>query len=374
VIAPGYLAFARVLRHAGLPVGTGRVLDGLRALAAVGVERRDAVYWALHAVFVTRRAEHDLFDQAFAAFFHVASPLEDLAFLLPKVETDAPGLARRIAEALGTPAPAPRAAPTRVEVDAVLSWSDRELLGTRDFEQMSTDELRRARAVIARLVLPVAEVVTRRHRPSARGRVDLRATLRGAARGELVLRRRTRRSRPPPIVCLCDISGSMGRYSRVLLHFLHALTTDRQRVHSFVFGTRLTNITRHLRHKDVDVALARVAGAAQDWEGGTRIGACLGEFNRRWSRRVLGQGAAVLLVTDGLDRDVGAGLAAEAERLAKSCRRLIWLNPLLSWAGFEPRAAGVRALLPWVDEMRPVHNLDSLEDLAAALARPPAPA
>src|SRR5262249_7013144 len=216
------------------------------------------------------------------------------------------------------------------------------------------------RAAIERLSLPLAEVPTRRFRPAPRGRVDLRATLRASVRGDLSLRWRTRRVRPPPIVCLCDISGSMGRYARVLLHFLHALTNDRHRVHSFVFGTRLTNVTRHLRHKDVDVALARVAGAATDWDGGTRIGACLGEFNRRWSRRVLGQGAVVLLVTDGLDRDVGAGLAAEAERLAKSCRRLVWLNPLLRWAGFEPRALGVRALLPWVHEMRPVHNLESL--------------
>jgi uncharacterized protein with von Willebrand factor type A (vWA) domain len=367
----GFVQFARVLRAAGLPVGTGRVLDGLRALATVGVARRDAAYWALHAVFVSRREQHDVFDQAFAAFFHVASPLEDLAFLLPKFEADVAPLAQRIAEAMGAPAPpAPKGEATKVEIDAVMTWSDREILGKRDFEHMSADELRRARAVIARLVLPVADVATRRFRAAPRGRVDLRATMRASVRGDLALRWRRRRLRPPPIVCLCDISGSMGRYSRVLLHFMHALTSDRHRVHSFVFGTRLTNVTRHLRQKDVDVALARVAGAANDWEGGTRIGRCLGEFNRSWSRRVLGQGAVVLLVTDGLDRDVGAGLAAEAERLSKSCRRLIWLNPLLRWDGFEPRAFGVRALLPWVDEMRPVHNLESLEDLAEALSAP----
>jgi hypothetical protein len=235
---------------------------------------------------------------------------------------------------------------------------------------MSAEELRQARRLIARLSLPLEDVATRRYQPALRGRVDLRATLRASLRGggDITLRWRRRRVRPPPLVCLCDISGSMGRYTRVLLHFLHAVTNDRHRVFSFVFGTRLTNITRHLRHRDVDVALAKVAAAAPDWEGGTRIGACLREFNRRWSRRVLGQGAVVLLVTDGLDRDAGAGLGPEVERLSKSCRRLVWLNPLLRWPGFEPRARGIQAILPFVDELRPVHNLESLEDLAAALA------
>jgi uncharacterized protein with von Willebrand factor type A (vWA) domain len=166
---------------------------------------------------------------------------------------------------------------------------------------------------------------------------------------------------------LCDISGSMSRYSRMFLHFMHAITNDRDRVSTFVFGTRLTNITRHLRQKDVDVALAKVADAVEDWSGGTRIGLSLADFNINWSRRVLGQGAVVILISDGLDRDAGEGLPKEIERLHKSCRRLIWLNPLLRYEGFEPKSRGVRAMLPHVDDFRTVHNLNSLEDLAAAL-------
>ena len=167
---------------------------------------------------------------------------------------------------------------------------------------------------------------------------------------------------------LADISGSMDRYSRMLVHFMHAITNDRDRVHSFVFGTRLTNITRQLRYRDVDIALAKVGDLVEDWSGGTRIGHCLDDFNRNWSRRVLGQGAIVLLITDGLDRDAGEGLDAAMERLQKSCRRLIWLNPLMRYDGYAPSATGARAIVKHVDDFRTVHNLASLEDLGAALA------
>ena len=175
----------------------------------------------------------------------------------------------------------------------------------------------------------------------------------------------------PPLVVLCDISGSMHRYTRMFLHFIHALTNDTnaaQHVEVFLFGTRLTHITRQLRHKDVDAALARVASAAPDWSGGTRIGASLREFNQRWSRRVLGQGAVVLLLTDGLDRDDIGVLAASAERLRKSCRQLIWLNPLLRFDAFAPRAAGIQALLPHASKFVPAHNLQSIKSLAIALS------
>jgi uncharacterized protein with von Willebrand factor type A (vWA) domain len=175
----------------------------------------------------------------------------------------------------------------------------------------------------------------------------------------------------PPLVVLADISGSMSQYSRIFLHFLHALTDKRKRVHTFLFGTRLTNVTRALRNKDPDEALDDVAGQVVDWEGGTRIGATLHEFNRQWGRRVLGQGAVVLLITDGLERAADElemeQLAKEMERLQKSCRRLIWLNPLLRFDGFEPRAAGVKTMLPFVDDFRTVHSLNSLADICSAL-------
>jgi hypothetical protein len=218
------------------------------------------------------------------------------------------------------------------------------------------------------------DVPTRRFRPAPRGpRVDMRATLRASLRyaGAMIpLKSRRAVRRHPPLVVLCDVSGSMSRYSRMFLHFLHAITNDRDRVHTFLFGTRLTNVTRQLRHRDVDVALGRVGELVRDWSGGTRIGACVGEFNRLWSRRVLGQGAVALFISDGLDRDLGQGLDKEMERLRKSCRRLIWLNPLLRWEGFEPKSFGIKAILPHVDEFRPVHNLQSLTELASALSRP----
>jgi uncharacterized protein with von Willebrand factor type A (vWA) domain len=230
---------------------------------------------------------------------------------------------------------------------------------------------------VARIEVGARPVRTRRYVPDPHGRrVDLARTMRDSLRtlGDLApLRFRARLLRPPPLVVLCDISGSMGRYSEMLLHFLHALIAARQRVRAFLFATRLTDVTRTLRHRDVDEALRRCGREVRDWAGGTRLRQCLEAFNRTWARRVLGQGAIVLLVTDGLDRDPEEGLADEAARLRRSCRRLVWLNPLLRYEGFQPLARGVRALLPHVDEHRAVHNLESLESLAHALSAPRRP-
>lgn len=187
------------------------------------------------------------------------------------------------------------------------------------------------------------------------------------------LSRTSRAVRTPPLVVLCDISGSMARYAQILLHFLHAVANDRDRVSVFLFGTRLSNVTRQLRHRDAEVAFQLVSHIVPDWSGGTRIGEALGEFNRRWSRRVLAQGAVVLLVTDGLDRAGAEGLSEEMARLRRSCRRLIWLNPLLRWEGFQPKSQGIRAMLPYVDEFRTVHNLQSLRTLVDLLSRPAPP-
>ena len=186
----------------------------------------------------------------------------------------------------------------------------------------------------------------------------------------LVPQHRSRVWRQPPLVVLCDISGSMHRYTRMFLYFLHGIARERERLHVLLFGTRLTNITRQLKHRDVDVAVNQVAASVQDWAGGTRIGPCLHEFNQRWSRRLLGQNAVVLLISDGLDRDNAAELSQQMDRLHKSCRELIWLNPLLRFEGFEARPAGIRAMLPHVDRFLPVHNLESLHDLAAVLSGP----
>lgn len=378
------LHFARTLRAAGLPVGIGKVLDAIRAVEVVGLSRRDDFYWALHAVFVDRHDQRALFDQAFHLFWRNPELLSRMmALLLPDVRPDggmrperSERLSRRLVEALaarpGLGESAGEDAEEKVEIDAVLTWSDREMLRKADFEQMSTAELALARKAAEAMRLQLAPRRTRRFAADLRGpRIDTRASLRAALRtgGDIIPLRLARpRLRPPPLVMLCDISGSMSRYSRMFLHFMHAVANDRDRVHAFVFGTRLTNITRQLRHRDVDVALDRVAEAVEDWDGGTRIGPCLAAFNLSWSRRVLGQGAVVLLVTDGLERDDSALLGREVERLHKSCRRLIWLNPLLRYEGFAPKSAGVRAILPHVDDFRPVHNLESLDKLAKALA------
>lgn len=382
-LADNLMYFARTLRAAGLPIGPGRVIDALKAVQAVGVGTRDDLYWTLHAVFVNRRDQQPLFDQAFHIFWRNPQLLQKmLAAMLPSVDAGAAEqdrrepMLRRLAEALTAARDAMREgreAEEEIEFDAAMTYSARELLQQMDFEAMSNAEVEAAKRMIAAMRLPIMAVRTRRFAADQHGRrIDLRATLRAQLRssGAIPLRYRRPRRRHPPLVVLCDISGSMSRYSRLLLHFMHAITNDRDRVHSFLFGTRLTNITRHLRQRDVDLALAKVAAKVEDWSGGTRIGACLEEFNAIWSRRVLGQGAVVLLITDGLDREGGHGLDREMERLHKSCRRLIWLNPLLRFEGYEPKAQGAQAMLPHVDDFRPVHNLESLAGLGRALSRP----
>jgi len=373
-LAANVAHFTRLLRRAGLRVGPGDTLDAQRAVAAIDVMQREQFYWSLHAVLVRRQPDHALFDEAFRLFWRDPMGANSaLALLLPQMKTPTTRtVSRRLSEAWRPPAPAaaaPREQPP--QIDTFLAYSADEVLRTRDFDQMSADELARARAAVRGLRLDVRPLVTRRTRPALRGEIDRARTIRAALRGggELVaLRHRARLERPPAIVALCDISGSMGRYAEMLLRFLHALLVERNRGHVFLFATRLSNVTRTLRHRDVDAALARCGKEVSDWSSGTRLGASLHDFNRTWSRRVLAQGAVVLLVTDGLDREDTAGLAEEAARLRRSCRRLIWLNPLLRYAGFEPRAAGVRALLPNVDEHRPVHDLASLEALASALS------
>jgi len=388
VVAPaehGHLAenvmhFARVLRAAGLPIGPDRVIDAMRALEVAGVERRDDFYWTLASVFLDRREQFEVYDQAFHIFWRDPQLLERvMAMFLPQVYgrqgRDEREASSRVSEAMQPrrkkPQETPVEPPQETQLDATLSFSAREVLQHADFETMTPEEIAQAKKMLANLRLPIPEIRTRRFSPDADGaRIDLRASLRASLRNGaqlITLRRRSPQRRHPPLVVMCDVSGSMNRYSRMFLHFLHAITNDRDRVTSFVFGTRLTNISRYLRHRDVDVAMSGVADAIADWSGGTRIGNCLREFNLRWSRRVLGQNAVVLMISDGLDGDVGEGLAREMERLHKSCRKLIWLNPLLRYEGFEARPAGVRAMLPHVDEFLPVHNVASLVDLSRAL-------
>lgn len=378
-IADNIVYFARTLRKAGMRVGPASVKDAIEAVLAAGIGSRDDFYWTLHAVLVSRHEDHATFDEAFRLFWKSRELIEKLLAMFSPVALDAkekqkPRAAEnRVSQALfeGHQKSQPHREVPEIEVDARFTFSGNEVLRGKDFAQMNAAEMADARKAISALRLPVDLVRTRRFKADAHGRrIDPRAMMRSAARtgGELILPKfRSVREIHPPLVVLADISGSMSQYTRIFLHFLHALTEKRRRVHAFVFGTRLTNLTRQMRHRDPDAALADCSAAVKDWSGGTRIGDTLAEFNQVWSRRVLGQGAVVLLITDGLERDDAAGLSQEMERLHKSCRRLIWLNPLLRFDGFQARARGVRAMLPHVDEFRSVHNLDALADLCASL-------
>jgi len=382
-LAANIMHFARVLREAGLPVGPGHVLDALDAAMAGTLRSREDFYWTLHAVFVKRRDQKELFDQAFHVFWKKPKMLEQLMQLMfqqitrPADDSAKKAGFRRLAEAMFDKVETQsrrEEPPGAIELDATFTSSADEVLRAKDFEQMTLSEQAEARRAITAMRIHRTEVLTRRFRAAAHGdRIDLRRTLKGSLRagGHMIaLERRERKWREPPLVVLCDISGSCSNYSRMFLHFLHALINDRERVQVFLFGTRLTNVTRELARSDVDEAMDKVAGAVKDWAGGTRIGSAIHEFNYRWARRVLTQGAHLLLMTDGLDRDDTEMLGAEMKRLRLSARKIIWLNPLLRYQGFEPRAAGIKAIMPRVDEFRPVHSLDSLSDLARALAGP----
>jgi len=386
---PGQLAtnvmhFGRVLRQAGLPLATERIQLALTALQVAGLESKEDFHDTLAACFIDRVEHQELFDQAFAIFWRdpdLAGRM--MAMLLPRVQAKTEKNAlpenRRLGEALfphipGAPLPPP---PEKIEVDAALTWNDRELLQKADFDTMTADEWRAAQTLLRQIALLFEPVATRRNERAPRaGRPDGRATLQAMARhgGELWdMRWRQPREQPAPLVVLADISGSMSRYSRMLLHFTHAIGYADARVESFVFGTRLTRTTRALRQRDPDVAVARVVAEVQDWSGGTRISACLQDFNRHWARRVAGGRCTVLLISDGLEHGTPDDprceqLRFEMERLHKSCRRLIWLNPLLRFDAFQPRAAGIKAMLPNVDLFLPAHNLESLRSLAGVLA------
>ena len=375
-LAENILYFARALRAAGIPVGPGAVLDALEALGVAHIGARDDFYWTLHSVFVKRHEHTILFDQAFRIFFRKRGFIDKMiASMLPETQAGAqkapPAGAQRIQEALFSGL-AREDEKSEVEIDARLTVSDREVLQTKDFAQMTAAEIAAAKEAIAWLTLPLDEVRTRRLAASRRGHlIDIRRTLRASmkAGGAVIdLKYLGPRVKEPPIVALLDISGSMSEYTRLFLHFLHAVTDARKRVSTFLFGTRLTNVTRAIRQRDPDEALAACSADVADWSGGTRIGSSIHLFNKQWARRVLSQGAVVLLITDGLERDADDTLSFEMDRLHRSCRRLIWLNPLLRFDGFEARAKGVRTMLPHVDELRPIHNLQSMAELVRALS------
>ena len=382
-LSDNVLYFARVLRSAGIPIGSGRILEAIEAINKIGLADKSIFYWALHSVFVHKNEHREIFDQTFKIFWKNPRLLEKMMQLaLPRLNTGTPetsdsDINRRVKEAFNTDNISEdnyvdASTEDELEFDAVMTYSESELLQGMDFEQMSSDEINMAKKVIAQMNLSIPQVKSRRFKSSSlRRKIDLRQSLKGANKfcGEYIpLRYKSRKDKNPPIIAICDVSGSMSRYSRMLLHFMHVLTTLRNDVHTFLFGTRLTNVTRFLRFKDVDEALAATSSAVEDWSGGTRIGDCLKEFNFNWSRRVLGPGAIVLFITDGLDRGGGIGLSKQIKLIQKSSKRLIWLNPLLRYEEFAPKPTGVKAILPHVDEFRPIHSLESMDQLVNALS------
>lgn len=376
-LAHNILLFARTLRTAGLPIGTSQVIEALLAVVRTGIERREDVYWALRAVLIKQPAHLHIFNQAFHLYFRNPRLLERLmALLLPNAINETPveksaRASRRLLEAVSQVRESEPEG-VEVELDQSDSYSDRELLREKDFEQMSIEEQREASDLLLHGVEPLRRRPTRRFRADATGnRYDPRRSLRLMQRGSgyfIPLARKRRIMRSPDVVLICDISGSMSTYSRMFLHFAHALTHQVACVHSFVFGTRLTNISRRLHSRDVDQALQDIAQDVKDWDGGTRIAECLRIFNRRWARRVLARDAVVILLSDGLERDTELDLEFEMMRLHRSCRSLIWMNPMLRYERFEPKAAGIRKMLPHVDRFVPAHNINSLTSMWQALA------
>lgn len=381
-LADNLVHFARLLRRAGVPIAHGQIEDALCAVQTLGVTRRDDWQAALAATLVKRAEHRDLFDQAFALFWRNPRLAEKMmAAMLPTIygRTGAQRDERphRLEQALMQKREAPQVQLKPLDedvlLDAAMTASASERLAHKDFETMTLDELADVRAMMRTLRLPLPERLSRRNRSTRRGaRIDMRRTVRAQLRGDtLRLAYREPRRVRPPLVILADVSGSMERYTRMLIFFAHAVAQCEARVETFAFGTRLTRITPDLAG-DPDRALARLAARAGDWGGGTRIAHCLARFNRDWARRVLGQGASVLLITDGLDVAPddrhAAALTAEAARLKRSARHLLWLNPLLRYAGFEARAHSIRALLPHCSAFLPAHNLESLRQLGAVFS------
>ncbi len=362
------LRFGRLLRTMGVDVSLSQMIDLVRALNVVPITSKRDFYYAARALLITRREDIPLFDQAFALFWRTADAT-------PPPADGQPAHLRRArlpAEELSAQGEGEGEDETWL-IERIMAYSPLEVLRHKDFAEMTWEEVQEAKRAMAALQWKLGLRRTRRYRAATKGRLHLRRILRDSLRhgGEPIsLAHRARLWQPRPLVVLCDISGSMERYTRMLLHFVHALSHGLKEVNveAFVFGTRLTRITHHLRHRDVDESLDEVSRVVQDWSGGTRIGEAIKAFNFQWARRVLGRGAVVLIISDGWDRGNVALLQREMARLQRSAYRLIWLNPLLGSESYEPIQRGMAAALPYVDDFLPVHNLASLEQLADVLS------
>ena len=372
------LHFGRLLRHAGVDTRAGRMLEVAEALSHVRIERRDDFYHTLQTLLVARPQDLPAFDAAFRLFWRVpraASGRSEPPANDRRRKTVPPNTEGPPADAPGGGEDEPDEIVLQAEQVAAMSYSARQVSRTKDFAAFSDTEVAQARAMMANLDWELGTRTTRRWTPGHGAAVDVRRAIRHNLRfgGELVtLPRRIRRVRTRPLVLLCDVSGSMERYSRMLLHFVHTLSGGLDRVESFLFSTTLTRVTRQLARRGVDEVVPTLPREVPDWAGGTRIGEALGRFNVTWARRVMGHAPVVLLISDGWDRGDPLQLSHEMARLQRCCHRLVWLNPLLGSPRYRPLTRGMQAALPWIDDFLPVHNLASLEALASHLNRLPA--
>jgi hypothetical protein len=363
------LVFGRVLRRAGLDVHPGRLLDLVDALELVNLASRDEVYHACRTLLVHRQEEIPLFDRAFAAFWQAQTAGVAAE---RRARDDSRASAIEIEDIVAPDELAAVSDEARAQrtADSVKIWSDLAGLEHKDFAALTPNEIAAARDALSRLEWTPGQRRTRRWVRGRGSRIDLRRAIGESLRtgGEVVkLPRRARRTRPRPLVLLCDVSGSMERYTRMLLHFAHALTSRHRRVEAFLFSTRLTRISRQLRLARADEAIAAVSRIVADWSGGTRIGGAVKEFHQRWGRRVLNGGPVVLLISDGWDRGDPGELAEQISRLQRSCHRLVWLNPLIGTRDYAPLTRGLQAALPYVDDFLPARTLTNLVDLSIHL-------
>ena len=365
-LADNLLVFGRLLRTAGLEVHMGRMLDVLKALPLIDIGSRDEVYHTCRTLLVHRREDLPAFDRAFDAFWRRGDSLISRVRIDDRREDAQAGEGALAVEMVGDATAGDAAGgPMR-------TYSAAAVLASKDFSDFTADELALARAALDRLTWNPGERRTRRWIRGAGSRIDMRRALAASVRtgGDVIkLPRRTRRIRRRPIVLVCDVSGSMERYSRMLLQFSHALSRRHVHVESFVFSTTLTRITNELRTKGLDAAVGEAARAVPDWSGGTRIGEALKTLHQRWMRRVLHGGPVVLLISDGWDRGEPDVLRQQVARLQRSCHRLIWLNPLIGTADYAPLTRGLQAALPYVDDFLPARTLTNLIDLSVHLNR-----
>lgn len=366
------LLFGRVCKTLGMDVTPYRMIEVAHALAFVDLANRSDVYHTMRALIVTRHRDLEAFDEAFDLFWR--RPTDDWTVLdIPTVGDERRGGMKFLLPAGANPSGStsePRPAPELTLTAVVPTYSQNEVLRYKDFAEMTAEELASAKQIMERLPHSLGVRKTRRFRAGKGQVIDLRRTLRANMRynGEILeLPTAAPKFKPRPLVLICDISGSMERYTRILLHFMHSFASSMDQVESFVYSVHLTRITHQIRHKSVDHALQQVGTTVKDWGGGTRSGEALREFNYRWSRRVLGRGAIVMLITDGWDRGDPDLLNHETDRLQRSCHRLIWLNPLLDLPDYEPLTRGAQALLPHIDDFLPLRNLANLEMIVRAL-------